>query len=160
MPAGYYCCRRNHDRDCLLHSGTFQATTYARYSSVVGGWRSARQRVITKRHLQYIKDLDDRPFLVPVHSMPSKAGRSPEIVVQNASASNLDEDTLSELEAYEDGEVDNPLGKAVKDADYDLDREYYATEGGLDEDEESNDKNASGYCMGEPSQGKGRCYSP
>ena len=58
--------------------------------------------------------------------------------MHNASASDLDEDTLSELGAYEDKEVEDLLRRAIKDADYNLDREYYrATEEESDEDEES-----------------------
>ena len=34
----------------------------------------------------------------------------------------MDENTLSELQPYDDQEVDDLLGKAIKDADYDLDK--------------------------------------
>ena len=47
--------------------------------------------------------------------------------MHNPSASNPDEEPLSELEANED-EADNLLGNVIMDADYNLDREYYATE--------------------------------
>ena len=78
----------------------------------------------------------------------------------------MDEDTLSELGAYEDREVEDLLGKAIKDADHDLDREYYATEEESDEDEESDftqTESEEGYCIDSdyvigPGQGKGRCH--
>ena len=84
----------------------------------------------------------------------------------------MDENTLSELQPYEDEEVDDLLGKAIKDTDYPLDKEYYATEEELDEDEESEsvqtaseDGNYLDYINGpggkgdkEPGQRKGRCH--
>ena len=62
--------------------------------------------------------------------------------------------------AYEDREVENLLGKAIKDANYDLDKEYYATEEESDEDEESDfvqTESDSDFVNG-PGQGKGRCH--
>ena len=58
------------------------------------------------------------------------------------------------------------LGKAMRDADYDLDREYYATEEESDENEESDfaqTESEGGYCIDSdyvirPGQGKGRCH--
>ena len=93
--------------------------------------------------------------------MERRRGRSKSLrsSYTNASASDLDEDTLSELGAYEDREVEDLLGKAIKDADYDLDKEYYATEEELDEDEGSDfaQTESEGYCT-ESGQGKGRCH--
>ena len=115
-----------------------------------------------------IRDSNDNSFLVPVHGTPSKSVESPEIVVHNASASGLDEDTLSELEAYNDGEADRLLGRAMKDAEYGLDREYNATDEESDEEEEfegmelddsESESDYYGSYMEEPSsQGKGRCH--
>ena len=111
--------------------------------------------------------MDDNAFLVPVHRTPPKEERIPEIIVHTASASDLNEDTLSELGAYEDKEVEDLLGRAIKDADYDLDREYYyATEEQSDEDEESDfaqTESEEGYCIdsdyvNESGQGKGDCH--
>ena len=102
--------------------------------------------------------MDDNAFLVPVHGAPPKEEQIAEVIVHNASASDLDEDTLSELGAYEDKEVEDPLGRAIQDDDYDLDREYYATEEESDEDEDSDiaqTRSEEGYCI-EPGRGKGR----
>ena len=82
----------------------------------------------------------------------------------------MGEDTLSELQAYE--EVNDLLGKAIRDADYDLDKEYYATEEESDEEEESETVQTAsegGYYLDyidepggmggkEPCQGKGHCH--
>ena len=110
--------------------------------------------------------MDDNAFLVPVHGTPPKEEQIPEVIVHNASSSDLDEDTLSELGAYEDKEVEDLLGRAIKDADYDLDREYYGTEEESDEDEDpdfAQTESEEGYCIdsdyvNESGQGKGDCY--
>ena len=60
-----------------------------------------------------IKDMDDNAFLVPVHGAPPREEQIPEVSVHHASASDLDEDTLSKLEAYEDREVEDLLGRAI-----------------------------------------------
>ena len=68
---------------------------------------------------------------------------------------------MSELEAYEDGEADNLLGRAIADADYDLDEEYYATDEDSNEDEfegsggygHNSDDSLSGQ-----EQGEGYCH--
>ena len=106
-----------------------------------------------------IRDSNDNSFLVPVHGTPSKSVESPEIVIHNASASDLDEDTLSELEAYNDGEVDRLLGRAMKDVEYDLDREYFATDEESDEEEgmELDDSEPGSDYYGSY-MGKGRCH--
>lgn len=85
--------------------------------------------------------------------------------MHNATASNLDEDTLSELAAYEDEEADDFLGRAIRDANHDLDRGYYATDEGSDEDEESVVSEDSeepgprdGYYLDERNQGNGCCH--
>ena len=79
----------------------------------------------------------------------------------------MGEDTLSELEAYNDGDADRLLGRAMKDAEYDLDREYYATDEESDEeefegmelDDSESESDYYGSNMEEPSrQGKGRCH--
>ena len=84
----------------------------------------------------------------------------------------MDENTLSELQPYDDQEVDDLLGKAINDTDYPLDKEYYATEVELDEDEESESVQTAsedGNCLGyisepggkgdkERGQIKGRCH--
>ena len=110
--------------------------------------------------------MDDNAFLVPVHGTPPKEEQIPEVIVHNASASELDEDTLSELGVYEHKEVEDLLGSAIRAADYDLDREYYATEEESYEDEESDfvqTESEEGYCIdsdyvNEAGQGKGYCH--
>lgn len=54
--------------------------------------------------------------------------------------------------------MDNLLGKPIKDADYDLDREYHATAEGSDEDEESEESDDKGKRYNKPGQRKGRCH--
>ena len=99
-----------------------------------------------------------------MHGTPSKSVESPEIVIHNASASDLDEDTLSELEAYNDGEVDRLLGRSMKDVEYDLDREYFATDEESDEegmeldDSEPESDYYGSYVEQSSRQGKGRCH--
>ena len=117
-------------------------------------------------HTVPIKDTDDNAFLVLVHGAPPREEQIPEVIVHNASASDLDEDTLSELGAYGDREVEDLLGRAMKGADYDLDREYYATEEESDEDEESDfarTESEEGDCIDSdyvngPGQGKEHCH--
>ena len=98
-----------------------------------------------------IKEMDDNAVLVPVHGAPPKEERVPEVIVHNASAPDLDEDTLSEKGADEDKEVEALLGRAIRDADYDLDREYYDTEGESYEEVKSDlaqTDSEGGYCIG------------
>ena len=75
-----------------------------------------------------IRDSNYNSFLVPVHGLPEPDIASPEIIVHNASASDLDEDILSELEEYQDADTDKLLEQAMREAKYDLAVEYYATD--------------------------------
>ena len=61
-----------------------------------------------------IRDSNINTFLVPVHGSPAPDIASPEIIVYNASASDLDEDILSELEEYQDADTDTLLEQAMR----------------------------------------------